>query len=193
MTIALYAPEDLSARKTDGKAPLLVDVRTPAEFETVRIERSRNLPLDELQRDPKTLAAQLPAETILICQSGARSKEAAETLAAAGSEQTKVLAGGIIGYQNCGGEVLHDDQRWAMERQVRMVAGTLVVGGLLGAKLIHPRLAYVSAGVGSGLIFAAATNTCAMARALSLLPWNRPEENPTVEAFLQDIPDVTAV
>jgi rhodanese-related sulfurtransferase len=192
MTIALYAPEDLSARKTDGKAPLLVDVRTPAEFETVRIEGSRNLPLDELQRDPKTLAAQLPAETILICQSGARSKEAAETLAAAGSEQTKVLAGGIIGYQNCGGEALREEQRWAMERQVRMAAGTLVVGGLLGAKLIHPRLAYVSAGVGSGLIFAAATNTCAMARALSLLPWNRTEESPTVEAFLQDIPDVTA-
>ncbi|RJN31417.1 rhodanese-like domain-containing protein [Nesterenkonia natronophila] len=193
MTIALYAPEDLSDKKTDGKPPFLVDVRTPAEFESIRIEGSRNLPLDQLRRNPKKLAEQLPAETVLICHSGARSREAAETLGAAGSQHTSVLAGGIIGYQNCGGEALRDEQRWAMERQVRMVAGTLVVGGLIGAKLIHPRLAYVSAGVGSGLIFAAATNTCAMARALSLLPWNRTCENPTVETFLQNIPDVTTV
>ena len=108
-------------------------------------------------------------------------------LAQAGSDDTAVLAGGIAGFQDTGGEAVHETQRWAMERQVRMVAGTLVVGGLLGAKLIDRRFAYLSAGIGSGLIFAAATNTCAMARALSLLPWNRTDDHPTVETFLQEI------
>lgn len=189
MTTSLCAPDELRTTLASGEAPLLVDVRTPAEFETVRIAGSRNLPLDQLQRNPEAVAARLPAGTVLVCHSGARSKQAAAALSRAGSDDTAVLAGGIAGFQDTGGEAVHETQRWAMERQVRMVAGTLVVGGLLGAKLIDRRFAYLSAGIGSGLIFAAATNTCAMARALSLLPWNWTDDHPTVETFLQEIPD----
>jgi hypothetical protein len=36
-----------------------------------------------------------------------------------------------------------------------------------------PRLKWVAAAIGGGLTFAAVTNTCAMATALSKLPYNR--------------------
>ncbi|TXS60318.1 DUF2892 domain-containing protein, partial [Streptomyces sp. sk2.1] len=61
---------------------------------------------------------------------------------------------------------------WPMERQVRLAAGSLVVAGLLaGARF--PAARWISAGVGSGLVFSAVTNTCGMAAVLSRLPHNR--------------------
>ncbi|MER5600501.1 YgaP-like transmembrane domain, partial [Streptomyces sp. NPDC002265] len=62
---------------------------------------------------------------------------------------------------------------WAMERQVRLAAGTLVLAGL-GLGLLHPAWQLVSAGVAGGLVFSALTDTCGMAALLSRLPHNRP-------------------
>ena len=63
-------------------------------------------------------------------------------------------------------------QRWDLERQVRLVAGSLVLAGIAGSVFV-PGLKYVSGFVGAGLAFAAVTNTCAMGMALSKLPYNR--------------------
>ncbi|WP_258934018.1 hypothetical protein [Nesterenkonia pannonica] len=58
---------------------------------------------------------------------------------------------------------------------------------MLGGRLIHPKLTWLSFGVGSGLIFAAASNTCGMAYALSRMPWNRAERVPTLDSALASI------
>jgi hypothetical protein len=63
-------------------------------------------------------------------------------------------------------------ERWDLERQVRLVAGSLVVSSVVGSVAV-PRLKWLAAAVGAGLTYAAVTNTCAMATALSKLPWNR--------------------
>jgi hypothetical protein len=62
-------------------------------------------------------------------------------------------------------------QRWELERQVRLVAGSLVVSSVVGSIAV-PRLKWLAAAVGAGLTYAA-TNTCAMATALSKLAYNR--------------------
>ncbi|NDK30274.1 rhodanese-like domain-containing protein [Nesterenkonia haasae] len=188
MTITLYSPEDLRVIGNDKERLNLLDVRTSAEFEAAYIEGSHNLPLDQLQKDPSAVAALLPEDVVLVCQSGARAGQAADALAAAGAPHVSVLAGGIIAYQQCGGKVLGGQKRWAMERQVRMVAGTLVLGGLVGARFVHPRMAYLSAGVGGGLMFAAASNTCVMASALSKMPWNKAKADLNLEAFFRNSP-----
>ncbi len=59
-----------------------------------------------------------------------------------------------------------------MERQVRFAAGSLVVAGLLAGRRF-PAARWLSAGIGSGLVFSAVTNTCGMAAVLSKLPHNR--------------------
>jgi len=57
---------------------------------------------------------------------------------------------------------------WALERQVRLVAGLLVLVGLF-----IPPWPWLSAFVGAGLAFASLTNTCGMALLLAKMPWNR--------------------
>ncbi|MGW0884884.1 YgaP family membrane protein [Streptomyces sp. NPDC002671] len=61
-----------------------------------------------------------------------------------------------------------------MDRQVRMIAGSLVLAGVL-VDLALPGARWVSAAVGFGLAFSAATNTCAMGAMLGKLPYNRPK------------------
>ena len=62
--------------------------------------------------------------------------------------------------------------RWDLERQVRLVAGSIVLSSVLGSVAV-PRLKWLAAGIGAGLSYAAISNTCAMGTALSKLPYNR--------------------
>ena len=62
---------------------------------------------------------------------------------------------------------------WALERQVRFVAGSLVLIGVLLSVFVHPYFIGLSGFVGAGLVFAAATDTCAMGMVLLKMPWNR--------------------
>lgn len=72
-----------------------------------------------------------------------------------------------------------------LERQVRLVAGSLVVGGVLGS-VRYPPTRFFSGAVGGGLVFAAVTNTCAMANVLSRLPYNRRSQR-DIRAAVDDL------
>ncbi|MFI2791090.1 DUF2892 domain-containing protein, partial [Kitasatospora sp. NPDC018614] len=61
---------------------------------------------------------------------------------------------------------------WALDRQVRLTAGALVLAGIL-LDLALPGARWLAAAVGGGLAFSALTNTCAMGSALARLPYNR--------------------
>jgi hypothetical protein len=61
---------------------------------------------------------------------------------------------------------------WSLERQVRVVAGSLVLLGIL-LSLVHPAFLGLSAFVGAGLIFAGVTDYCGMALLLARMPWNK--------------------
>jgi hypothetical protein len=63
-------------------------------------------------------------------------------------------------------------ERWALERQVRFVAGSIVLFSVL-LSLLVPALVWVAAAVGAGLAYAAITDTCAMAAVLGRLPYNQ--------------------
>jgi hypothetical protein len=63
-----------------------------------------------------------------------------------------------------------------MERQVRLLAGSIVLLGLALGEVVHPAFRLLSAGIAGGLVFSAATNTCGMAAMLAKLPHNRPHK-----------------
>jgi rhodanese-related sulfurtransferase len=157
--------------RTDAPVRLL-DVRTAAEYESVHIPAAVHVPLDELDRFANRLAAvadEVPV--VAICQSGARADQARQRLLAHGMT-VRCLQGGMGAWQAAGGRVVRGRQRWSLERQVRLVAGSLVAAGVLGS-VVTPHLKYLSGAVGAGLAIAAMTNTCAMGAALSKLPYNR--------------------
>lgn len=160
-----------------GEPPIVLDVRSGAEFEALHIRGSHNVPLPLLSEHADDLAERLDRRAVLVCQSGARAEQARHRLNAAGVTAAHVLTGGIAAYT--GADVVRGARRWDLERQVRLVAGSLVVAGLAGGRFLTPRLRVLAGGVGAGLTFSAMTNTCAMGRALSAMPWNRATKEPT--------------
>lgn len=150
----------------------LIDVRTPGEFASTHIPGSYNVPLDLLREHRDELTARHGAPVVLVCASGARAEQARTLLETAGLDRLSVLAGGITGWEQDGGELNRGRGTWAMERQVRLAAGLLVLTGVVASTLVDP-LKWIAAFVGAGLTFAAVSNTCAMSRVLGLLPHNR--------------------
>ncbi|MDW3177428.1 MAG: rhodanese-like domain-containing protein [Acidimicrobiia bacterium] len=150
----------------------ILDVRTGGEFETAHIPGSYNVPLDTLGEHVRDLA-NVDHPVVLVCQSGGRATQAHEKLTAAGKHTLHILEGGMSSWQESGGDVVRGDtERWAMDRQVRLVAGSLVVAGV-AASIAVPGAKWLAAAVGSGLTFSAVSNTCTMGDLLSKLPYNQ--------------------
>jgi rhodanese-related sulfurtransferase len=164
--------QTLQERLTTDDAPRVLDVRTPAEFESAHIPGAYNVPLDTLREHRAELRRHLDEDVVLVCRSGARAAQAEEALAGAGLPGLRVLDGGMVAWQSAGAPVNRGRETWELERQVRLVAGGLVAAGILGSLKV-PALKWLAGGVGAGLTFAAVTDTCAMGMALAKMPWNR--------------------
>lgn len=190
MSVTTIASPELRRLRSEDPSLRLVDVRTGGEFESSHIPGSFNIPLDNLGDHAAELAA-VEHPVVLICQSGNRAKSAHTTLDQAGKAGLFVLDGGMNAWQDDGGEVNEGaTARWAMDRQVRLVAGSLVLGGLI-TSIAAPNAKWLSAGVGGGLVFSAVSNTCAMANVLGRLPYNQSDSGgdiDTVVARLNETP-----
>ncbi len=169
-TNTIHASELRHLRQADPEIRIL-DVRTGTEFESVHIPGSYNVPLDTLAEHVARVA-DLDHPVILVCQSGARASTAQAHLNRAGKSNLRVLEGGIGGWMAVGGETAKGREAWALERQVRGVAGSIVLTAIL-ASLKFPKVRLLAGGVGFGLTFSAVTNTCAMGLLLGKLPYNR--------------------
>jgi rhodanese-related sulfurtransferase len=173
MTAAITATE-LRDRIASDTPLHILDVRTPAEFETSHIDGSLNVPLDVLNDHGPKVAERLDhsSDIVLVCRSGQRSTQAAELLQGQGVTGGAILENGITDWEAQGYDVKRGVQRWDLERQVRLVAGSIVLSSVLGSVAV-PRLKWLAAAIGGGLTYAAISNTCAMGTALSKLPYNR--------------------
>ncbi|MEU4099349.1 rhodanese-like domain-containing protein [Streptomyces tanashiensis] len=171
-TIQSITPAVVHRLVEEGRAPRLLDVRTPGEFRTVHIPGSYNVPLNTLREHRAELRSHLDEEVVLVCRSGQRAREAEQALAQAGLPNLRVLEGGMNAWEAAGAVVERGPERWDMERQVRLVAGSIVlVTGLAG--ILVPGVHLVGTAVGAGLTYAALSNSCAMGVLLSKLPYNR--------------------
>ncbi|MCT2593809.1 rhodanese-like domain-containing protein [Streptomyces sp. N2-109] len=156
----------------------LIDVRTPGEYASGHLPGARNIPLDRLDEAlPALRAAGARSALLVVCASGARSARACQTLAEADTAAA-TLAGGTAAWAGAGYPLDHPEGAravWPMERQVRLAAGGLVLLGLAAGRRA-PAARWLAAGIGAGLVFSAATDTCGMASVLSRLPHNRPPQ-----------------
>jgi len=58
-------------------------------------------------------------------------------------------------------------------RQVQIVAGGLVLIGVVLSQIVGPGWIWLSGFVGAGLMFAGISGFCGMARLLAVMPWNK--------------------
>ena len=186
--VTALAPEALRSWILEHQELVVIDVRSAAEFEALHIRGSYNVPLPLLAEHTDELAARLGSRVVLVCQSGARAEQARQRLGASGIDTAYVLTGGVPGFAAAGGDVVKGKDRWDLERQVRMVAGSLVVLGLAGGKFVSPKIRTIAGVIGAGLTFSAATNTCAMGQAISAMPWNKAATEPTRESAILALP-----
>lgn len=171
----------------DPDPVMVLDVRSPAEFETAHVAGSYNVPLNLLGEHAAQLAARLDRKVVLVCQSGVRAAQAQQQLHGVGAQHLYVLAGGVPSFVGAGGKVVTGRSRWSMERQVRMVAGSLVLASA-AAGFRAPRLGLVAGSIGAGLAVSAATNTCTMGRILAVLPYNRGPRHLSAAELLEQLP-----
>lgn len=163
----------------------ILDVRTGGEFETVHIPGSYNVPLDTLGEHVRDLA-DVEHPVVLVCQAGGRATQAHGKLSGAGKQSLYILEGGMNAWQASGGDVVTgESDRWAMDRQVRLVAGSLVVAGTVASTVV-PGAKWLAGAVGTGLSFSAVSNTCAMAAMLGKLPYNQ-TDNCDIQGVLSDL------
>ena len=148
-----------------------VDVRSASEYAAGHVPGAINIPMEQIEARLDDLSPDCPI--VLICHSGGRARLTAALLEPCRTDVT-VLDGGTSAWVGAGFPVVvNAATRWGLERQVRLVAGLLVVIGAVLALTVNPHWVYLLAFVGLGLAFAGLTNICAMASLLCKMPWNR--------------------
>jgi glyoxylase-like metal-dependent hydrolase (beta-lactamase superfamily II)/rhodanese-related sulfurtransferase len=160
---------DLQFLRTQGRGPLLLDVRSPIEFESERIDGALNLPLDALPARLDEIAE--GADLVVICRTGVRATIAAETLLRAG-RRARVLDGGMQAWRRARLPLREGRKRLPVDRQVQLIAGLMVLAGIGLGITVNPWLLALAALFGAGLTFAGATGTCGLALVLMRMPWN---------------------
>ena len=154
---------------------IFVDVRSPAEYRSVRVQGAVNLPLNSITCDDvkKLVGDKQNPAIILLCGKGGRARKAAEILQA-GSFNLLVVEGGTnacvdanLPIEKGGAAVI------SIERQVRIGAGSLVCLGIALGFFVNPLFYILSAFIGAGLVFAGVTDWCGMGLLIARAPWNK--------------------
>lgn len=116
---------------TTGGDRVLLDVRTPGEVSGGSVPGALNISLDDLRAHTPRLAG-LDSDIVLICQSGGRARQAAQLLRAHGHQRHQVLEGGMEAYRAQQAPAMSRARStgWSLERQVRLVAGSIVAGSV---------------------------------------------------------------
>ena len=169
--------EMISARQAfsilkDDKNVKLLDVRTKLEFDEAYIEGSVNIPVAALSSKKEKLKAD-GVTYIVLCRTGTRSMMAADMLISSGIGPVKVMEGGISAWKKENLPVKKGQSRVSLERQVRAIAGGLVLTGIILSWILHPYFIFLSVFVSCGLIFAGITDNCLMGLLLMKLPYNK--------------------
>ncbi len=144
----------------------LIDVRTPLEFKSQKIDGSINIPLSDLEKNLDKISKD---ETCyLICRSGARANTAYSILSKNGYKPV-VLTGGIMDYANNQFPVLKESGKlnFTIEQQVQIMVGLMI---LVGFYLDSLRLLVFFCGL--GLLITGLTGSCLLGKVLLKAPWN---------------------
>ena len=166
------ALKDLLAREPDLP---LIDVRIPPEFREVHVAGATSVPFDRLSREQLSSAvgSKENATVYFICQMGKRSQKACAKALKLGLANVVNVEGGTDACIAAGLPLERGKKAVSLERQVRIVAGILIVVGGVLAIALHPYWAALPVAMGAGLIFSGVTDTCTMGTLLTKMPWNR--------------------
>ena len=124
-----YSTQERRAALNATEPPLLLDVREYPEFAAGHLKGPRLIPLTEIERRAGELPKDKPM--VCMCRSGLRSAEAAAIFAQLGFTNVAQLAGGVMAREQAGLPLEKEAHPpWALERQVRLLAGLFILLGV---------------------------------------------------------------
>lgn len=170
-SVSHITPENARKMAQDGTG-LLVDVRTVGEVLGESLPGSVYLPFDLVNAERLAGMGVQGKKPILVCRSGTRAVQAAESLAQEMGD-VAVLDEGIAGWKKAGLPVDEGKKGMPIERQVLVGAGAMVFLFTLLGLLVSSFFFAFALFIGCGLMFAGFTGTCGMARVLVMMPWNK--------------------
>ncbi len=160
------------SEKLENGGLTLIDVRQPLEFAGSRLAGAKLIPLGELGKRVSEIDRSNPI--YMICRSGNRSSRAVRKLESLGFDNVTNVSGGMLAWKKQSLPYEADESPpWEMDRQVRLVAGLLILLGFILAAIFSQYFLVISVFVACGLVFSALTNTCTMALILARMPWNQ--------------------
>lgn len=171
-SLQMITPKEAREITSQDAQAKLLDVRSALEYSEKHIEGSVNIPIDMLTSKAKDLSAS-GESYIVLCRTGNRSPMAADMLIQSGIQSVKVMEGGLTRWQKERLPVIEGAGGISLERQVRTIAGSLVLLGIALAWLVNLAFIWISVWVACGLIFAGVTNSCLMGMLLMKLPYNK--------------------
>jgi len=170
-----WTVQELHSSLAQRGACSLIDVREYAEYAGGRIQGARLIPAGELEHRVSEIDRTKPV--YVVCRTGRRSAEAQRRLRAIGFSDVRNVSGGVMAWEAAGFSLERDERApWSIERQVRFVAGLIVLTGIFLSLFIAEEFIAISAFIGAGLMFAAITDSCAMGMLLARMPWNRAKD-----------------
>jgi rhodanese-related sulfurtransferase len=164
--------QELKSRLSDGDIDeILVDVRENFEFKGKHIQGAKNIPLASVKDAVDKLKS---IGTVYVhCASGNRSTQACSVLEEAGVNVVNI-EGGMNAWESAGFEIVDSGKHVIpIIRQVMIVAGVLVLLGVVLGMWVDTMWYVLSAFVGGGLFFAGVSGICTMSYILAKMPWNR--------------------
>jgi hypothetical protein len=97
-----------------------------------------------------------------------------DALRASGRTDEHVIEGGITGWMRAGLPAVRDASApLPLMRQCMITGGAMLLGLTALAVFVSPWFLAAIGAVAAGLLFARLTGICALATALSKMPWNR--------------------
>ncbi len=173
MTTQYISSADAKVLLAQGAA--LIDIREPDEYARENIAEAHLLSLSAIEKGDRLGPFEAYDTVIFYCQSGTRTAQHAQKLAdAVAPAKVLLLEGGLNSWKKSGEGIVADkSQPMPIMRQVQIVAGSLILAGVVLGYGVHPAFFLLSGFVGAGLLFAGISGFCGMARLLSTMPWNR--------------------
>jgi len=170
--LEIILPREAKALVEKDAQVKLLDVRSALEFNQAHIKDSINVSLDILSAKINDLSQSKQAY-IVLCRTGNRSPMAADMLIQSGIQGVKVMQGGMMRWQKEGLPVVKGEGGMSLERQVRVIAGSLVLFGIIMSWLVYWAFIFLPVFISCGLIYAGLSDNCLMGILLMKLPYNK--------------------